>query len=214
MVHKMGERTVRLVEKRNGGLRVEIEPAAAVVLTAWLLTDRSWLCIAALLAAGVHELGHLCAARLLRIPVRKLRLHLLGAGLSLGGAPLSYGAEFLLCAAGPLSSLLLSALLSPLWGYAVCRQLSCASLLLGLFNLLPVRAFDGGRMLSAALSVVCTPEVTDRILSVISGLCLLLLWATAVYFLLRAGDGLSLWCFSMSLLSRFFTSLKREDFRE
>lgn len=193
---------------------MEVEPAAAVVLIAWLFMDRSWLCISALLAACVHELGHLSAARCLHIPIRTLRLHLLGAGLTLGGAPLSYGAEFLLCVAGPLSSLLLAALLSPLWGYALCRQISCASLLLGCLNLLPVRAFDGGRMLSAALSVVCGPEISDRVLTVSSCLCLLFLWATAVYFLLRVGDGISLWCFSMSLLARFLTSLKKENFRE
>ena len=43
-------------------MRVKIEPAAAVMLTALLLTDRTGLAVAALLAAAVHETGHLCAA--------------------------------------------------------------------------------------------------------------------------------------------------------
>ena len=39
-----------------------------------------------------------------------------------------------------------------------------------------------------------------------SFLLLFLLWASAVYFLLRAGDGLSLLFFSMALLLRYFDS--------
>lgn len=196
-------------------LRFEIEPAAAVMLVSLLLTDRSHLALAALLAAAVHEAGHLVLARVLRVPVRALRFHLLGAGLVPGGRLLCYGEEFLLCAAGPLFSLLFAALPAPFWGrseFAVL--LSCASLLLGMLNLLPIRAFDGGRMLACALSARWDPAAADRVLTATSLLFLLLLFAAASYFLLRAGDGLSLWCFSMSLFSRFLPALKREDFGE
>ena len=163
----------------------------------------------------MHEAGHLVLARVLRVPVRALRFHLLGAGLVPGGRLLCYGEEFLLCAAGPLFSLLFAALPAPFWGrseFAVL--LSCASLLLGMLNLLPIRAFDGGRMLACALSARWDPAVADRVLTATSLLFLLLLFAAASYFLLRAGDGLSLWCFSMSLFSRFLPALKREDFGE
>lgn len=83
-----------------------------------------------------------------------------------------------------------------------------------MLNLLPIRAFDGGRMLACALSARWDPAVADRVLTATSLLFLLLLFAAASYFLLRAGDGLSLWCFSMSLFSRFLPALKREDFGE
>ena len=193
-------------------MRVKIEPAAAVMLTALLLTDRTGLAVAALLAAAVHETGHLCAAKCLHIPVRALRFHLLGAGLETGGKLLSYGEEFLLCAAGPAASLLFAMLPAPMWGKSeFAEQLSCASLALGLLNLLPIRSFDGGRMLEDAISARFSPRAADTVLTASSLIFLFLLWATAVYFLLRAGDGLSLWCFSMSLFSRFFAALKRED---
>lgn len=193
-------------------IRLEIEPAAAVMLTAMLLTDRTGLALAAVLAAAVHEMGHLAAAKGLRIPVRSLRFHMLGAGLEPGGRPLGYGEEFLLCAAGPMASFLFAILPAPLWvSSAFAAQLSCASLALGLLNLLPIRSFDGGRMLNCALCAKTSPAVADTVLTATSLIFLFLLWATAVYLLLRAGDGLSLWCFSMSLFSRFFSALKRED---
>lgn len=197
---------------RKKGLRLEIEPAAAVMLTALLLTDRTGLCLAALLGAGIHEAGHIVAAKLLKIPVRALRFHLLGAGLEPGGRLLSYGEEFLLCAAGPLCSLLCAAAPAALWGKSLfLRQFSCVSLTLGLLNLLPVRGFDGGRMLEAALLPALGIRACGNIITASSLVLLFLLWAVAVYFLLRTGDGLSLWCFSMSLFSRFFSVMKSEN---
>lgn len=190
----------------------EIEPAAAVMLLSLLLTDRSHLALAALIAAAVHEAGHLAAAKALAVPVRSLHFHLLGAGLVPGGRLLTYGEEFLLCVAGPLASLFFAALPAPFWSsspFAV--SLSCTSLILGILNLLPIRAFDGGRMLESAVSARFSPAVSDTVLTATSLVFLFLLWSIAVYFLLRAGDGLSLWCFSMSLFSRFFAALKREN---
>lgn len=195
-------------------MRLEIEPTAAVLLVALLLTDRTHLAAAALLAAAVHEAGHLAAARVMHIPVRSLHFHLLGAGLTTGGRLLTYGEEAALCAAGPLASLCFSAALAPLWEHAdLAVLLSCASLTLGLLNLLPVRAFDGGRLLEVAIAAHASPAAAERTLTVTSLLSLWVLWAGAVYLLLRAGDGLSLWCFSMSLFSRFFAAAKQKDFK-
>ena len=192
--------------QRKSGFRVMIAPSAAVLLTSLLLTDGSRLCLAAVLAAFVHELGHLAAARLLGIPMRALRLDLLGARLDTCGRMLTYGEEWLLCAAGPLFSLLLSAAMALFWkAFFFARLVSCASLLLGALNLLPIRSFDGGRMLSALLSATLGERVSERALTVSSFLFLFLLWSCAVYCLLRLGNGLSLFCFSMSLFSRFFS---------
>ena len=190
---------------RKVGERVRISPLVAVFFVGLILTDRSLLCLSAFLAAAFHELGHLCAARLLKIPIRTLRLDLLGARMDTVGRLLSYGEEWLLCWAGPMFSLLLSIGLSFFWSVSsFARLLSCASLLLGVLNLLPIRSFDGGRMLSAAVSATFGESAAEYVLKLTSFLFLFLLWAVSVFFLLRAGDGLSLFCFSMSLFSHFF----------
>jgi Zn-dependent protease len=179
---------------------MKAEPAAVILLIGLLLTDRTLLCLAVILAAAVHECGHLLAARWLRLPIRVMRLDLLGARLELAGGLLSFSEEWLLCAAGPLFSLLLSVALSPLWKFSELAVLiSCASLLLGILNLLPIRAFDGGRMLDAFLSYRFGAAVSEHALRLTSLLSLFLIWCGAVYLLLRVGDGLSLLSFSMSL---------------
>ena len=190
---------------RRNNKAISISPAVAVVLGWMLLTDRTGIGAITLFAALMHEAGHLLAAHLLKIPPKALRIDLLGARIEVDGYLLSYGEEWLLCAAGPLVSLLGTAVAAPLWGvWEVARVFSCASLVLGLLNLLPIRTFDGGRMLECMLCRFGNERVAARCMTLCSFLFLFLLWATAVYFLLRAGDGLSLLCFSMSLFLRFF----------
>ena len=187
------------------GKRFRIRPMAFVLLLWMLLTDRGGIALLTLAAAILHEGGHIAAAAAMHVPLRDLRLDLLGARLDVCGRILSYGEEWLLCAAGPLTSLSLALLASPLWRVSeYALTFSSASFLLGLLNLLPIRTFDGGRMLESLLCVLFSENVARTVMRCSSFVLLLLLWAIAVYFLLRAGDGLSLLCFSMSLLSRFF----------
>ena len=179
-------------------------PVALLFFAGTLLSDQTGVGIATALAALLHECGHLLAAGWMRIPLRSLRLDLLGARIEVGERMLSYGEEWLLAAAGPLFSLLGSIAAAPLWQTAAFfRIFSAASLLLGVLNLLPVGSFDGGRMAEAMLCRVVGADATYRVMSVLTFVSLFLLWMLSVYLLLRAGGGLSLLCFSVSLFARF-----------
>lgn len=183
---------------------IGVSPIALLSLLVLVLSDREGIGCAALLAALLHECGHLLAAAALRLPHRRFRLRVQGARLCVGGRMLSYGEEWLLAAAGPAVSLIASAV----GGFFLSssRFLLCfsvSSLLLGILNLLPVRTLDGGRMLEIPLERLFGLRLSRTVLTVTSFLCLFLLWALAVYFLLRVGDGLSLLCFSLGLFTRF-----------
>ena len=194
--------------KKNGFLR--LRPLPTLLLLGMLLWDGEGWMRATVLAAVLHELGHLWAARRLGIPVDSLRTDFHGARLEVRGRMLSYREEWLLCAAGPGSSFLVAAAaglllsVSPFWG-----RLCGASLLLGLLNLLPVATLDGGRMLETLLLSHLEPRCAMEILRLCSFLCLFLLWATSVYFLLRIGDGGPLLFFSMGLFLHFFETMER-----
>ena len=169
-----------------------------------LLLDSSGVCAATLLAALVHEAGHLAAAYGMGIPLASIRLDPLGARIGIRNRLLTYGQEWLLAAMGPLFSLLASLVLAPLWQEHPFAQLfSGASLLLGTLNLLPVSSFDGGRMTEVVLGRFFGVRAAARIMQAMTFLILLLLWTLSVYFLLRIGGGLSLLCFSVSLFARF-----------
>ena len=186
------------------GKRLRISLPMLILLALLILTDRTGAGTLTLLAAFLHECGHFAAARGLGLSPRELRLDLLGARMEISGRMLSYGEEFLLAAAGPLASFVCSLAGALLWEFSAARIFSAASLLLGLLNLLPIRTFDGGRMLEATLSACMGVSRASLVMRLCSFAALFLLWLIAVYFLLRAADGLSLLCFTLSLFFRFF----------
>ena len=190
--------------KRLGKRGFALAPMALLFFVGTVWSDRTGVGVATLLAAALHELGHLMAAAMMKIPLGTFRLELLGARIEVRERLLSYGEEWLLAAAGPIFSLLGAAAMAPLWGVSLfARAFSAASLLLGVLNLLPVKSFDGGRMTEVALCRLAGVRVSCAVVGA-STLCFLfLLWALSVYLLLRAGGGITLFCFSASILARF-----------
>jgi Zn-dependent protease/CBS domain-containing protein len=107
----------------------------------------------------VHELSHSVVARGYGLPVRRIVLYPLGGVSEIEREPQTPGREFLVSAAGPALSLVLSAVgyglehvvtASTIIGVLV-TQLMWANLVVGLFNLLPGLPLDGGRMLRAVI---------------------------------------------------------------
>lgn len=173
-------------------------------ITAWELIEGAMPWIIVAIAAILHELGHLAAAWGLGVRVRRLRLDLFGARMELDGL-LSYGREFFTAAGGPLASFLCAALAYPLasrggttWG----GLFFWASLLLGGVNLLPVGTLDGGRMLRSGAAFLWGDRVSTALWRGTTAVCLGLLWMLTVYALLRAGQMLSWFVFSLCLLLR------------
>ncbi len=159
------------------------------------------------MAALLHEGGHILAAWTVGVPVGRLRLDLFGARMSLSGL-LSYRREFFIAAAGPLSNLISSALAFPVWHHAGkptdggITLFLVASFGLAVINLLPVRSLDGGRMLRCLLAHTISERAADGILTVTTAFFLGTLWLLSVYALLRIGEMMTLFAFSLSLLIR------------
>ena len=188
----------------SGKRRWSVTPIGAVMLLGALIADEGGILRASVPAALVHEAGHLLAAFLLKIPIASFRFDVLGARLDVGGRLIGYREEWLLCAAGPLFNLLLSAAVVPLWHLSFFfYALSCSSLLLGFLNLLPVASFDGGRMAEVTLTCFLGQNAACRIMNTVTVSALFLLWLVSVYFLLRSSGGFSVFCFSLCLLARF-----------
>ena len=121
-------------------LRVRIFPGFWAAAGAFFLLDRWGVVPPFLLAASLHEAGHLAALSALGIPVYGIELRAVGAVIrtELRGEP----REAWALAAGPAVNLLLAASLWRPWPlFGLCN------LSLGLWNLLPIPGRDGGRLL-------------------------------------------------------------------
>ena len=126
-----------------GKTEITVMPSAYITLAAsLLLLPLDWL-LAAILAAGFHEVCHLAVLKHYSIPVRQITLG--GMGASIRAGVMSARQELLCAAAGPLGSL---SLLIWVRRFPLLALIGTAQ---GLFNLLPVYPLDGGRILRSIL---------------------------------------------------------------
>ena len=155
-----------------------------------------------LLAALLHESGHLLACRLLRAPIRFIRPTATGAVIGYDPSTLSYRGEIWIAAAGPLANLA---------GFLSCFPGECsrgralfgvACLSLAIFNILPIRHLDGGVILRDLLFSSLGPVRGEKIGEKISRICTLCLWTCAVAVQIRCGGNLSLLFISVCLLTK------------
>lgn len=127
-----------------------------------------------LLFCVLHETGHLCAMLLLRARVSEITFYGAGIRITSDGisdlAPLRQAVIYL---SGPAVNLALAAVLN--------GELSLINLFLGLFNLLPVSYFDGGRL--AALMFAQNKGA----LRALNALSWIILGATALAAVIKSG---------------------------
>ena len=113
-----------------------------------------------LLAVLIHEIGHVAALFVLGhgggIPLPRM------PGFSIRvSATLSYKEDIAVAAAGPLANLIVAAMLLPM------RQAAWAMILINLLtaisNLLPVRGYDGYRILASVIAISGTERFLGRL---------------------------------------------------
>jgi Zn-dependent protease len=145
---------------------------------------------AVLLGASVllHELGHCVVALKLGIPVRRLRLFLLGGLAEITRTPRRPTQEGMIAAAGPIVSAVLAGLCGvlllfvPSDGAVWLLVLECAiaNVAVAVFNMLPGLPLDGGRMLRAGVWAVFGNRGAGTRAAVAGGwivACVLMFWA-------------------------------------
>lgn len=135
-----------------------------------------------------HELGHCVVALRLGLPVRRVRLFLLGGLSEITRTPRRPSHEGIVALAGPVVSILLAVLCGtvllllpsegPLW--LLVAECAVANTVVALFNLLPGLPLDGGRMLRAGVWALSGRRVAGTRAAVVGGWLvagLLVLWA-------------------------------------
>ena len=166
---------------RSAEVTVRVMPSALLTPAAFLLlTPAPALLLALLLAALCHELAHYAVLRLYGIRAAQFTLTGLGASLYVPELHrLSYGAELLSAAAGPL------------------------------MNLLPVRPMDGGRILWLSTAYLTEPYTADRVSAAVGLAASSALFLLCLYLMASTGSGLflllgALWLTYRSLPPQIF----------
>lgn len=133
---------------------VKAEGSFWIFLTLLILAlPLNWV-ISALLAAMVHELGHILVLRIYSVPVHGLRIR--AGGAILDTVPMEPKAEFLCALAGPVFSFLLLTLVR------YFPRISLCALIQGCFNLLPIGDLDGARVVKSAFCLMSEKALANR----------------------------------------------------
>jgi len=149
-------------------LKVKVEVSNGfIILMALLfwLDEGVGLLFPALIAAALHELGHVAAILLAQGSIKGINLTAVGAEMELDGpSRFSYHKDLLVALAGPLASFLCAWVAFALDCYLLAAM--CAGQ--GAFNLLPVGPLDGGRVMYAILAQTLDDRRAEWILSAVS----------------------------------------------
>ena len=156
---------------RPGGVRVRIHPLLPLLLLLSAALGQGEAVCAACGAFLLHEIGHLCAARLFGLRPSEAELTPFGAVMTLEGMESAgCAAAFLVALGGPLFSLL-GFLLCPLLlrftglSFFLVAAFARYQWMLFLVNLLPALPLDGGRMLLAVLKRFLPEQAVRRSLT-------------------------------------------------
>ena len=141
--------------------RIDLAPGFAAALYLLRLLAEPRVFYAFLAAAAAHEAGHIIAICLSGGRVTGIRLGMCDARIEASG--LGYRQEIFCALAGPAMSVLVCLALRK-----IVPTCAAISLLLGVFNALPVYPLDGGRALRAALGLVLPLGQTEKVSRAIS----------------------------------------------
>ena len=205
--------------------RIKVGFGGFLMLLAMLICDKGRVVAVYFLAALLHELGHLLAAKALKIGIGEIRFELSGVRICPENRVISYFEEAVLAAAGPLVGLL-SALAVLLFAAAAgqsitelfsaaerflhqgeggflggCGFFCLSSLLQTATNLLPVSSFDGGRILYSFLARFAGLDVAERVLGITSALSAFVIWTAALYLMLKVSAGLGVYVFAFGIFA-------------
>lgn len=173
----------------------------AATVTIMLLTDKTGYMLPALFAIILHELGHLFMMWLLECAPKRIKL--IPASVQIT-APFQkrYRNDILVAAAGSSVNILL--FLTLYFNYLAFRNevtlyFALLNLVIGGFNLLPVKGLDGGTILFCILEKYKGPDkaaVTLKIITIILAVALIL---TAITLTLRGKINISMYIIGIYL---------------
>lgn len=172
--------------------------------------DRSMQTASALVAALLHELGHIAVMHICGMSLTGITVLPYGLEMTSSRPPSSFYEDVAVNSAGCSVNLIsfplfycLGAVIHGEIG-SFLHLVSLASLTLGLLNAFPITSLDGGCVLEALLSIFLPHDTAYRTVRVVSFLFLIVLWVLATYVFMFSGYNYSLFAMAVWLFARVF----------
>ena len=163
-----------------------------------VITDTSEMVCICILSAVLHECGHLCAMFFFGIKPKRITLRAFDIAID-AKTDKSILADIIITLCGPLSNLLFALVF-------VCfsKRLFYSNIVIGLFNLIPVKTFDGGHALHLFLMQFLSEKYADIVIGFITFVLLIPLFIIGILVLFESRYNYSLLFISLYLAAILF----------
>ncbi len=174
----------------------------SLILIPMVICDPSGRILATVIAALLHEAGHIAVMMFLKIGISDVCITPYGLEIGTKRSYRSFGEEIAVNCAGCIVNFITFFAFSRFTGYI--EAIASASLLLGILNAFPVLNLDGGETLFAVFSSFCSHRTAVRLSRYISFITLVLLWIIAVYIFLFSGYNYTLFIMTVWLFGKIY----------
>lgn len=173
------------------GVKIDLSSGLIVFAIISVFADREGILAFVIFAAGIHELAHFVTLSIVGGHIESVFFGLSGAVAMISDdTRISYGRELIAVTVGPLANIAAAAILSVAAKRVDSEWLYIASgvnLTLGLFNLLPLKHLDGGRILLLTMLITQPFERAHRLLETVSGGLYMILLPLSVLVWIQTG---------------------------
>lgn len=165
-----------------------------------MLTLNPQIIVCALVCMTLHEVSHILCAVIFGYDIKSLELSAQGLTIDLYENPSGYK-NLIIIVSGPLINLICSSV------YLLITKNSSSVFVafnqsFGLFNLIPLKFLDGGRLLEEILDLCFPSYLATRICFVINVMLLIFTWCFSIYcFLFESSHSISLFICIFSLIN-------------
>lgn len=191
------------------GVQIRIDFLFVALVTFFLLTDRTGVSVIALWACLIHELGHLVVFFAIGYTPRALIFELTGIRLVKPAQALSPRRDALVQLAGSGVNFLVFFLLRHTTGAVSYWSIFAVThLLLGIFNLLPLKCLDGGKLAELFCLRFFGEEIAERVTSALDWIVTAVLLGIALYTLFTGEQSMTYLFFSGGLFVSLTAKLR------
>lgn len=163
-----------------------------------IISDTSLAVCVCFLSAVFHECGHLLAMLLCRIKPRSITLRAFDIVID-AQINKSFWADVFITLSGPFLNFIFALIFMD-----ISKRIFYSNLVIGIFNLLPVKSFDGGHALYVFLARFMSEKCADIILKVITFIFLLVFFVFSILLLFECKYNYSLLLISLYLTAILF----------
>lgn len=193
-------------------VQIRIEFMFVGVVTLFLLADKTGISILALIACIIHESGHLIMFFIVGHKPTALAFEITGIRLTKPYTELSYTKELLVQLAGSFTNLaVFCSLLSSLSSINKISIFAVINLVIGIFNLIPVKSFDGGKIFEMLALKLFTVKTATSICTLIDAACIAVMLFFTIYSFISGNRSITMIIITVYLMLTALLKLNRKQ---